>query len=572
MSSRHARKTHWPSRRLNGVKSAGDIDRTTGGAEMAAEALAHAREDDAHPLVLSFTAQYLQSPPLTLVGVSVGDKTAIVRLLAKLAAKNTAFADDVFLALRICSRDAAGMEPLYTLENFKLLLDRIRTTYQAECAKIIINALLTAKDTIGRYILEAKVAEELVAIVGDISQEAPLDGDKLQLVQLCLQAAFVVTATYSTAVQALQDQNKLAPLIHCVSIFITSQPAIACESLKLLFVVCSQWWKQLDERAANLVSAISSILHRLAPFLWDIMRHELPSSALLRAAVEFFVAVPASCMPALFGHELKVEQVLQWQERLFAAPQATKIEEVHWDPDMPEVTERSERVLEQPTATTSHSTLRDLLTLEDMETLALLVRRLEQLREIKWDNDAQLRDHLAPVAVTLRNACLVSLNARRFLATTVLPKRKDFTQGPEKGDTLSAWLIRLLTSPAENMNVMVGELLFLICNQRLSRFLRRVGYGNAAGYLSMRGLPLAPPSEQEAPVDEQHDSSSEDEVIDDLDPITGKKMLHEPVQWASEEEKEHRAHELLVLIQRLNALGIIKCDLPHPDSKPEDDM
>ena len=73
-----------------------------------------------------------------------------------------------------------------------------------------------------------------------------------------------------------------------------------------------------------------------------------------------------------------------------------------------------------------------------------------------------------------------------------------------------------------------------------------IGYGNAAGFLMMRGMMGSP-----------GDVSSSDPNIN---PITGqiKEDLPDPMAGMSEEEKEREAEKLFVLFDRLQKTGVIQ--------------
>lgn len=91
----------------------------------------------------------------------------------------------------------------------------------------------------------------------------------------------------------------------------------------------------------------------------------------------------------------------------------------------------------------------------------------------------------------------------------------------------------------------------------MEKFVRYVGYANAAGYLFNRGIPS--PLGNEAPKKENLD----DNFPDNVDPMTGKFAEPKPDPWAgmTEKEKERESERLFVLFDRLNKAGIIKTEM-----------
>jgi len=56
----------------------------------------------------------------------------------------------------------------------------------------------------------------------------------------------------------------------------------------------------------------------------------------------------------------------------------------------------------------------------------------------------------------------------------------------------------------------------------------------------------------------------------DLNPVTAREWSEPHVPgFVSEEHREHVAHELLGLIDRLNRTGVMRVDLPPPQTPPQ---
>jgi hypothetical protein len=59
---------------------------------------------------------------------------------------------------------------------------------------------------------------------------------------------------------------------------------------------------------------------------------------------------------------------------------------------------------------------------------------------------------------------------------------------------------------------MVAEFLFILCKEKVSRFVKHTGYGNAAGLLARRGLMLGGQGERTQYSDTDSDSDTEEYV------------------------------------------------------------
>ena len=58
------------------------------------------------------------------------------------------------------------------------------------------------------------------------------------------------------------------------------------------------------------------------------------------------------------------------------------------------------------------------------------------------------------------------------------------------GNAIKNKMCRLLTTPDTKVGNMVAECLFILCKEKVGRFVKHTGYGNAAGLLARRGLML----------------------------------------------------------------------------------
>ncbi|CAO3662767.1 unnamed protein product [Umbelopsis ramanniana] len=179
---------------------------------------------------------------------------------------------------------------------------------------------------------------------------------------------------------------------------------------------------------------------------------------------------------------------------------------------------------------------------------------IDQLRERKSD------DTIAPLLLVLRRAAAHDQSSREYIAKELLPRESDRTQPVNKGDHISAHLVRLMTSTAlPHTKDSLCDLFYVLCDEDATKLSQKVGYGNAIGFLMNRNIPLHPPPSA------QSDSSSQREV----NPITGQ-FLDEEDHGPSfadmtDEEKEREAERLFVLFERLKKTGVV--DVENPIAK-----
>eukprot|EP00729_Bicosta_minor_P003843 gene3843-20791_t len=201
------------------------------------------------------------------------------------------------------------------------------------------------------------------------------------------------------------------------------------------------------------------------------------------------------------------------------------------------------------------------------------------------DADDDWAAAVCPVATVLCFAAGGSRLARRGLRATLLPRVVDRRKGPGTGIATSDKLINLLTSANGNVREAVTSLLFVLTNQNTARFVRRVGFGNAAGFLQSRGIfqPNDLGDDSGGGADSDTDSGTEDDDTGDesgggggsrntasYNPITGAEWDTgpSPADSMTEDQKEHAAHELLILMDKMNKLGVMKAQLPTEPTTP----
>uniref|UniRef100_A0A4W6E1G2 Synembryn n=1 Tax=Lates calcarifer TaxID=8187 RepID=A0A4W6E1G2_LATCA len=94
-----------------------------------------------------------------------------------------------------------------------------------------------------------------------------------------------------------------------------------------------------------------------------------------------------------------------------------------------------------------------------------------------------------------------------------------------------------------------AELLFVLCKENVSRFVKYTGYGNAAGLLAARGL-----------LDSDSDTEEYREAKARINLVTGRVEAEQPdpMEGMTEEEKEQEAYHLISMINRLSRDQIIQ--------------
>ncbi|CAG8662085.1 16520_t:CDS:2 [Gigaspora margarita] len=158
---------------------------------------------------------------------------------------------------------------------------------------------------------------------------------------------------------------------------------------------------------------------------------------------------------------------------------------------------------------------------------------------------------IPPLVALIRKLAEEDELARISARNKLLPDDVDRSKPLEKGDGLSARLIRLMTSAMlPNLKDGVSELLYVICDQDVNLFIHHVGYGNAAGFLMNRNIMIPPLT-----------SSSKQKVHSDksINPITGQYLEDEAPSLSdmTDEEKEREAERLFVLFERLKKTGVM---------------
>ncbi|KAI9017079.1 guanine nucleotide exchange factor synembryn-domain-containing protein [Gaertneriomyces semiglobifer] len=96
---------------------------------------------------------------------------------------------------------------------------------------------------------------------------------------------------------------------------------------------------------------------------------------------------------------------------------------------------------------------------------------------------------LPPLLLLLTSLAKGDSAARDHLRRRLMPADIDRSKPIDKGSSLTARLIRFMTSVTlTNVRECVCDLLYVLSNENAQTFVQYVGYGNAAGFLYQRGL------------------------------------------------------------------------------------
>ncbi|GFG10800.1 synembryn-like protein C3E7.04c [Aspergillus udagawae] len=147
---------------------------------------------------------------------------------------------------------------------------------------------------------------------------------------------------------------------------------------------------------------------------------------------------------------------------------------------------------------------------------------------------------------------------RKYMQWLLLPEDSDRKQPIGTSDTLSSKLLRLSTTPFQNLKIAISELMFVLSGKDAENLTKNIGYGFAAGLLASRGIEI-PQSASEAFATNSNGFDPE------INPITGQRWNAEKQDTGppmSSEEKEREAERLFVLFERARATGVLNVENP----------
>ncbi|KAE8283703.1 Synembryn-A Protein Ric-8A [Larimichthys crocea] len=178
----------------------------------------------------------------------------------------------------------------------------------------------------------------------------------------------------------------------------------------------------------------------------------------------------------------------------------------------------------------------------------------------------KLKEKLTPVLNLLTESSRVHRETRHYLRQKILPPLRDVAIRPEQDTTLRGQLVRLMTHVDTDVKHCAAELLFVLCKENVSRFVKYTGYGNAAGLLAARGLLNGRRNSGDSQYASRYSSDSDSDTEEyqqakaRINLVTGRVEAEQPdpMEGMTEEEKEEEARCLVSMINRLSRDQIIQ--------------
>ncbi|XP_034414837.1 synembryn-A [Cyclopterus lumpus] len=184
--------------------------------------------------------------------------------------------------------------------------------------------------------------------------------------------------------------------------------------------------------------------------------------------------------------------------------------------------------------------------------------------ERRLETGDKMKEKLTPILNLLTESCRAHRETRHYIRKHILPPLRDASHRPEEGSTVKSRLIRLMTHLDTDLKHCAADLIFVLCKENVSRFVKYTGYGNAAGLLATRGLLGGQGSRVSSDAQYSSDSDSDTEeyrqVKGRINPVTGRVEVEQPdpMEGMTEEEKEEEAKRLIMLFNKLSRDNIIQ--------------
>ncbi|XP_007543469.1 synembryn-A-like [Poecilia formosa] len=194
------------------------------------------------------------------------------------------------------------------------------------------------------------------------------------------------------------------------------------------------------------------------------------------------------------------------------------------------------------------------------------VHALVLFMDRRLNRGQKLKEKLTPVLSLLTESSRVHRETRHYLRQKILPPLKDVAVRPEQDSTLRGQLVRLMTHVDTDVKDCAAELLFVLCKENVSRFVKYTGYGNAAGLLAARGLLNGRRNSGDGQFASHYSSDSDSDTEEyrqarsKINLVTGRVEAEQPdpMEGMTEEEKEKEACRLICMINRLSQDQIIQ--------------
>ncbi|KAH9409698.1 PREDICTED: synembryn-A-like [Rhagoletis zephyria] len=206
----------------------------------------------------------------------------------------------------------------------------------------------------------------------------------------------------------------------------------------------------------------------------------------------------------------------------------------------------------------------------NMEVIAVLCKFLE--KRLQEETASSSPERLLGILGVMYKASKSCSTTRKFLRYRILPplREADLQQRPEVGNLPRNRLVRLMASSNDTISQLAINFIWSLCKSNRNRFVKYVGYGNAAGHLARIGRMAG---EMPATYSSDSDDSETDEYVQNVDrinPVTGhiQELAPNPMEGMSEEQKEYEANQLVNLIDQMQRTGIIQPCRIGEDGRP----
>lgn len=167
---------------------------------------------------------------------------------------------------------------------------------------------------------------------------------------------------------------------------------------------------------------------------------------------------------------------------------------------------------------------------------------------------------IAPLTILRKIVLLSDEEINKRLQSVLLPQDDERDKPLGQSQTLASRLLQLQSSAGVMvLPEAISGLLFDLSDRDASKFVRNIGYGHAAGYLTTHQIPLPEGITADTQVRGTNGTAL------DINPITGQRLENEPqipMPEMTEEEKEREAERLFVLFERLKATGVVDVENP----------
>ncbi|CAH1758891.1 14584_t:CDS:10 [Entrophospora sp. SA101] len=459
--------------------------------------------------------------------------------------------------IKVLGRDTKGCDYLFSEEGFKILLNHADNIISQESLTCIANSLLLKDST--RNLFEKYNSQFLLSRILFIITVSSLSATK-QLVD----DLGIIDVLYKNISNIVKELSSLDYDSKKESSSPYTNEMILNEQLKLLFNLMMNYPKLAslyhcnnDDKENNNDKG-------------KVKENNTKFDILLPPILEIILELkPPSPLPLSPPHSHAIHALLNFPVELILFPTSTSSQSTN---------QQQQQQQNLPKSSKKKSNNND-----QNNQYLILYKLIDILKTmifitIKGDPDSVINEYdkydvdfdetITPLIVLLKRLAEGNQTAKLILRNNLLPD--DVTKPLEKGDSLSARLIRVMTSVLlPNLKESISNLLFTLCDEDAHLFVHHVGYGNAAGFLMTKNILIPPPpstTSSSSPSSSITNSSSKSNISNSssskpINPITGQYYENEKPSLSlsnmTDEEKEREAEKLFVLFDRLKKTGVM---------------